>query len=130
MAARKNREAEAAQEENAAEAGAETTAEPETPQSGNETAGEAAAEVKTLVYIGPNIAYSKLRSSMILKGTAEEIEGFLHGLIETYPEIPRLLVPPAQLADALQKVASKGTILHKYYEDMLAKSRASRTNGG
>lgn len=83
-------------------------------------------EPVTLVYIGPSLPYEKLRSSMILNGTEEEISDFLEKIKEQYPEVTRLLVPPDRLTDALEKVARNGTILHKYYEDMLAKSRASR----
>lgn len=85
-----------------------------------------AAEQVRLVYIGPSLPYGKMRSSMILTGTEEEINGFLAEIKEQYPEVTHLLVPPDKLTDALEKVARKGTILHKYYEDMLAKSRASR----
>lgn len=83
-------------------------------------------EPVTLVYIGPSLPYEKLRSSMILNGTENEINDFLAKIKEQYPEVTRLLVPPDRLTDALEKVARNGTILHKYYEDMLAKSRASR----
>ena len=86
-----------------------------------------APEKATLVYVGPSIAFSKLRSSMILTGTEAEIKGHLSDMIESYPEIEHLLVSPEDLTDALDKVARKGTILHKYYEDTLAKARASRT---
>lgn len=80
----------------------------------------------TMVYIGPSLPYGKLRTSMILKGTEGEIRDFLADIREKYPEADHLIVPPEQLTQALEKVARKGTILHKYYEDMLAKSRASR----
>lgn len=91
---------------------------------------ESAQEQLTLVYIGPSLPYGKLRSSMILKGTQEEIDGFLAEIREQYPEVTHLLVPPDKLTQALEKVGRKGTILHKYYEDMLAKSRASRKGQG
>lgn len=79
-----------------------------------------------LVYIGPSLPYEKIRSSMILTGTEQEIGEFLADIREKYPEAAHLLVPPEQLTEALRKVSKRGTILHKYYEDMLAKSRASR----
>lgn len=102
-----------------------TPGEPETGTREPEQSGQEAAQV-TLVYIGPSLPYGKMRSSMILNGTEEEIDGFLAKIKEQYPEVTHLLVPPDRLTDALEKVARKGTILHKYYEDMLAKSRASR----
>ena len=94
------------------------------PQEPEQSAME--PETVTLVYIGPSIPYEKLRSSMILNGTEAEIDDFLAKIKERYPEVTRLLVPPDRLTDALEKAARNGTILHKYYEDMLAKSRASR----
>lgn len=102
-----------------------TPGEPEAGTKEPEQSGQEAAQV-TLVYIGPSLPYGKMRSSMILNGTEEEIDGFLAKIKEQYPEVTHLLVPPDRLTDALEKVARKGTILHKYYEDMLAKSRASR----
>ena len=101
---------------------AESTNEETTEQTTTE-----AAEVIQMVYIGPSIAFSKLRSSMILEGTAAEIDDYLAEYAEQYPEIKYLLVTPENLTDALDKVARKVTILHKYYEDTLAKVRASRT---
>lgn len=84
------------------------------------------SETVTKVYIGPSIAFSRLRESMILTGTEEEIADFLCELTESYPEIPHLLIAPEALAAALDRVGRSGTLLHKYYEDVLAKSRASR----
>ena len=101
-----------------------TAQEPETVE---QTTKETAGEVVKLVYIGPSIAFSKLHSSTILNGTEAEIKEYLSDMIESYPEIEHLLVSPEDLTDALDKVARKGTILHKYYEDTLAKARASRT---
>lgn len=106
----------------------ETQPEPSEAGPAGEEEGVERAEPEqvTLVYIGPSLPYGKMRSSMILNGTEEEIDGFLAKIKEQYPEVTHLLVPPDRLTDALEKVARKGTILHKYYEDMLAKSRASR----
>lgn len=109
-------------EEPVKEIAAQETTEETTEQTAPET-----AEVIQLVYVGPSIAFSKLRSSMILTGTEAEIKEYLSDMIESYPEIEHLLVSPKDLTDALDKVARKGTILHKYYEDTLAKARASRT---
>lgn len=125
MATKKKEEA--AEDMNPAEEKAHVTTpgEPEAGIQEPEQNGQEAAQV-TLVYIGPSLPYGKMRSSMILNGTEEEIDGFLAKIKEQYPEVTHLLVPPDRLTDALEKVARKGTILHKYYEDMLAKSRASR----
>ncbi len=47
-------------------------------------------------------------------------------ITEKYPEAIHLLVTPDSLPEAMRKVASKNSVLHKYYEDMLAKSRDIR----
>lgn len=96
-------------------------------ESGAEETG--AATVKR-VYIGPSLPFGKLRQAMILEGTEEEIGAFTGDLLESYPEIPYLLVDPAELTESMKKVEQKGTILHKYYGDVQAKSRAQRTGNG
>jgi hypothetical protein len=80
-------------------------------------------------YVGPSIPMSRLRKGMILTGTEDEIKKFLDGLIDKYPEIPYLLVDVDRLADAQEKVQKKGNILHKYYQDMLAKARVPGKRG-
>ena len=91
-----------------------------------ETDGDGEAEKIQLVYIGPSLIYEKLRSSQILSGTEAEIEAFMAPITEKYPEAAHLLVTPDSLPEAMRKVASKNSVLHKYYEDMLAKSRNIR----
>ena len=85
-----------------------------------------AAERVKLVYIGPNIPYGRLRSSMILEGTEADVGAFIGEYAESYPEIRHLLVKPEDLTEALDKVGRKESILNKYYGDMLAKTRVSR----
>lgn len=92
----------------------------------DETDGDGEAEKIQLVYIGPSLIYEKLRSSQILSGTEAEIEAFMAPITEKYPEAVHLLVTPDSLPEAMRKVASKNSVLHKYYEDMLAKSRDIR----
>lgn len=92
----------------------------------DETDGDGEAEKIQLVYIGPSLIYEKLRSSQILSGTEAEIEAFMAPITEKYPEAVHLLVTPDSLPEAMRKVASKNSLLHKYYEDMLAKSRDIR----
>ena len=88
--------------------------------------GGGAAEKTLLVYIGPSLIYEKLRSSQILSGTEAEIEAFMAPITEKYPEAVHLLVTPEELPEAMRKVESKNSVLHKYYQDMLAKSRDIR----
>ena len=93
-----------------------------------ETANDGGGEAKKirLVYIGPSLTYEKLRSSQILSGTEAEIKAFMAPITEKYPEAAHLLVTPETLPEAMKKVESKNSILHKYYQDMLAKSRDIR----
>lgn len=79
-----------------------------------------------LVYVGPSIPFGKLRTSMILEGTQEEIDEYLADVVDKYPEAARLLATPENLAKAMDKVATKGNILHKYAQDMAAKIRENR----
>lgn len=95
-------------------------------QSGGAEESPAGAEVIRLVYIGPSLTYEKLRSSQILMGTQEEIDDFMAPIVEKYPEAAYLLATPEELPEAMLKVESKAHILHKYYQDMLAKSRDKR----
>lgn len=97
---------------------------------GETSGGEKAGKAVKWVYIGPSIPFGKLREAMILEGTEEELKAFVSDLAEEYPEIPYLLVAPEELTEAMEKVGKKGTILHKYYSDMLAKSHASRNGHG
>lgn len=91
-----------------------------------ENSGQTSEERIQLVYIGPSLTFEKLRTSQILLGTQEEIDGFMAPIVEKYPEAVHLLVTPDKLPEALEKTGSKTSILHKYYEDMLAKSRDIR----
>ena len=101
-----------------------TTDEPKESQIGDETTNE--PEKIRLVYIGPSLMFEKLRSSQILYGTEQEIQDFMAPITEKYPEAAYLLVTLENLTDAMKKVESKTSILHKYYHDMLAKSRDNR----
>lgn len=101
-----------------------TTDEPKESQIGDETTNE--PEKIRLVYIGPSLMFEKLRSSQILYGTEQEIQDFMAPITEKYPEAAYLLVTLENLTDAMKKVESKTSILHKYYQDMLAKSRDNR----
>lgn len=99
-------------------------------QTAVQTDGVETPESKTvkLVYFGPSIPFGKLRTSMILEGTQEEIDEYLADVVDKYPEAARLLTTPENLAKAMEKVATKGNILHKYAQDMAAKIRANREN--
>lgn len=105
----------------------------ETDSGGNGTEAETInadsggeADKVLLVYIGPSLTYEKLRTSQILSGTEQEIADFMAPITEKYPEAAHLLATPEELPEAMRKVGSKNSILHKYYQDMLARSRDIR----
>lgn len=81
------------------------------------------------VYIGPGIPSMGLRYAQILKGTETELSEFFDRFDERYPEVRRLAFEPSKLTEALNKVRKDGTILHKYYEDCLAKSQSVKRGG-
>lgn len=97
----------------------------------NETDPETERTEETIkrVYIGPSIPKHNLRNSQILSGTETEIDAYIGAMSERYPEIKYLLVTTQALSAAQKKVAQKGNILHKYYQDMAAKAIMSRRGG-
>lgn len=137
MARKTERETEQATEQVAGQTAEQETEQATEQESGQETAPEqdtapeeetAPGERVKLVYFGPSIPFGKLRTSMILEGTQEEIDEYLADVVDKYPEAARLLTTPENLAKAMDKVATKGNILHKYAQDMAAKLRANREN--
>lgn len=135
MARKTERETEQATEQVAGQTAEQETEQATEQESGQETAPEqntapeeetATGERVKLVYFGPSIPFGKLRTSMILEGTQEEIDEYLEDVVDKYPEAARLLTTPENLAKAMDKVATKGNILHKYAQDMAAKLRENR----
>lgn len=72
---------------------------------------------ETIIYIGPTV--NNLIENTIFTGTKEKIAEYVQDVIEEIPQIQHLLVPVRQLAEYKNKVATKGTILNKYYQDVL-----------
>lgn len=135
MARKTERETEQATEQVTGQTAEQETEQATEQESGQETAPEqdtapeeetALGERVKLVYFGPSIPFGKLRTSMILEGTQEEIDEYMADVVDKYPEAARLLTTPENLAKAMDKVATKGNILHKYAQDMAAKIRANR----
>lgn len=79
-----------------------------------------------LIYIGPSLTYGGLRTSQILQGTRAEIDAYMAQIVEKWPEASRLLSTPEDLPEMLRKVKDRSSVYHKYYEDMLARTRDSR----
>jgi len=93
-----------------------TTPEAEKPQE----APQEAAEQVTLVYVGPSLPKGRLKQNSIFVGTRQEIEKELETVLESFPLVKNMLVPVSKLAEAKNKVKSSGSVLHKYYADMVS----------
>lgn len=96
----------------------ETTVETETTQ---KTANTEATKGR-FMYIGPTLE-TGLQENAILQGTRESVEAYLKPTIEKYPQVRLLLVTTEKLADAKEKVKTAGTILNKYYTDIVSLKR-------
>lgn len=84
------------------------------------TGAQDVAERGTYVYIGPSLPHGRLKHNFILQGTREEINSYLSDVLEDFPQVRRLVVPAAQLAEATRKATMKGNILNKFYNDVLS----------
>lgn len=93
-----------------------TTQAAEKPQE----APQEAAEQVTLVYVGPSLPKGRLKQNSIFVGTRQEIEKELETVLESFPLVKNMLVPVSKLAEAKNKVKSSGSVLHKYYADMVS----------
>ncbi len=87
------------------------------------TADTEAAE-ETFIYIGPTAR--GLIENTIVKGTRESVEDYLHDVIEEIPQIKMLIVPTESLATNRAKVKQAGTLINKYYNDVLSLSRKAK----
>lgn len=93
-----------------------TTQAAEKPQE----APQEAAEQVELVYVGPSLPKGRLKQNSIFVGTRQEIEKELETVLESFPLVKNMLVPVSKLAEAKNKVKSSGSVLHKYYADMVS----------
>lgn len=97
----------------------ETSGKVEKPQ---EMANMKATEGK-FIYIGPSTKTGLIENT-IFTGTKEDIEEYLKGTLEKIPQARQLIVESKNLAECRAKVKKAGTILNKYYNDILSLSRA------
>jgi len=86
-------------------------------------AGSATEE--TFIYIGPTTR-TGLVENAIVKGTRESVEEYLKDAIAEIPQIKMLIVPTESLAANKEKAKKAGTLLNKYYNDVLSLSRKAR----
>lgn len=76
---------------------------------------------ETYIYIGPTTR--GLIENTIVKGTRESVEEYLKDVIAEIPQVKMLIVPTESLAVNRAKAKQAGTLLNKYYNDVLSLSR-------
>ena len=91
---------------------------------GQETANTNATE-ETFIYIGPTTRTGLIENT-IVKGTRESVEEYLKDAIAEIPQIKMLIVPTESLATDRAKVKKAGTLLNKYYNDVLSLTRKAK----
>ena len=88
---------------------------------GQETANNGLVEdVVKLVYIGPTLPAGKLKCNRIFEGTEAAIKKELEAVIKEYPLVERMLVNVEGLTEKKARVRTAGTIMNKYYSDILS----------
>lgn len=95
-----------------------------TEEKGQETANANATE-ETFIYIGPTTRTGLIENT-IVKGTRESVEEYLKDAIAEIPQIKMLIVPTESLAVNRAKVKQTGTLLNKYYNDVLSTTRKAK----
>ncbi len=95
-----------------------STTEAEKPQ---ETANTNATEER-FIYIGPT-TNTGLVENTIFTGSKAEIEKYLKPTIEKLPQVRLLIVTTESLAVSKPKTKKEGTLLNKYYNDVLSLMR-------
>ena len=87
-----------------------------------ETANTNATEGR-FVYIGPTTR-TGLVANTIFTGKRKAVEEHLKDTLEKIPQVRLLIVATENLAECKEKVNRTGTVLNKYYNDVLSLSRA------
>lgn len=102
-----------------------STTEAEKPQ---ETANTNATEER-FIYIGPT-TNTGLVENTIFTGSRAEIEKYLKPTIEKLPQVRLLIVTTESLAVNKPKTKKAGTLLNKYYNDVLSLMRKPKEQSG
>ncbi len=76
----------------------------------------------TFIYIGPTLD-TGLRKNAIFCGIREKVEEHLKESLEKYPQAKMLLFDTKNLMEAKVKMKKSGTLLNKYYNDLVSLSR-------
>ena len=106
--------------ENAVENAEAVNSTPEAEKT-QETANTEATEGR-FIYIGPTTG-TGLVANTIFTGTREAVEAHLKDTLDKIPQVRLLIVATKSLAESKAKVKKTGTILNKYYNDVLSLSR-------
>lgn len=76
----------------------------------------------TFIYIGPTTR-TGLTENAVFHGSREDVEKHLKTTLEQIPQIRLLIVTTESLAQNKAKVKTTGTLLNKYYNDVLSLSK-------
>ena len=71
-----------------------------------------------------NLQETGLVENTVFTGSREDVEQYLKDTVELIPQVRMLLVATKNLAGSRAKVKKAGTILNKYYNDVLCLSKA------
>lgn len=108
------------------EAEKETVKENTTEEVKTARKGKYEAEKETYIYIGPTIRAGELKSNAMFTGTREEIKEYLKEILEAIPQAERLLIPLRNLAESKSKVGQKGTLLNRFYNEIVSLDYAKK----
>ncbi|MCM1059666.1 MAG: hypothetical protein NC452_05175 [Eubacterium sp.] len=72
------------------------------------------------VYIGPSLPGARLMANTVLSGTRKDISKYYKDVIDTYPNVEKLIVPVDRLSESRTKIHTSDSILSKYYSDLLS----------
>lgn len=86
----------------------------------NDTEGK-----ESFIYLGPTTNTGLIQNT-IFTGTRENVEEYLEKTVEEIPQVKLLIVPTKSLAESRAKVRKAGTLLNKYYNDVLSLSRKNK----
>lgn len=89
-------------------------------EKGQETANTEATEDK-FIYIGPTTR-TGLAENTVFTGSRSSIEEYLSDTLERIPQVRLLIVTTKSLAVNKAKARKAGTLLNKYYNDVLSLS--------
>lgn len=92
---------------------------------GGADVGAAAVEpTMQLIYIGPQLPRTAVKPNTVLTGTEKQIKEGLADVFERFPLAEKMLVPVEGLADSKDKIRTAGTLLNKYYADLVSAAEA------